>query len=109
MKKPRKRFTPAQYESVLRRQNYLCACGCGEPVVIGEHQFDHEVPLWLGGADTLENLRGLIKKHHLKKTRGEATVRAKNDRIRAKHFGPRLNARDREIRRIIERGERANG
>ena len=108
MKKPRSRFSPAQYESVLARQNYKCAC-CGEPMVIGETEFDHDKSLWLDGPDTLENLRALKRKHHLVKTKAEATQRAKTDRQRAKHFGPRLNARDREIARIRERKqERTN-
>ena len=109
MKKPRRRFTPAQYESVLARQDYICACGCGEQIVVGDHHFDHEIPLWLDGPDTLENLRALKRKHHLVKTRHETSVRAKNNRVRAKHVGPRLNARDREIARIRERKqERTN-
>lgn len=99
----RKRFSPAQYESVLARQDYICACGCGEPIVVGDHHFDHEIPLWLDGPDTLENLRALKRKHHLVKTAAEAGIRAKCDRQRAKHFGPQLNARDREIQRIRER------
>ena len=106
MKKPRRRFSPAQCESVLARQNYKCACGCGELVIIGEHDFDHDKSLWLDGPDTLENLRALKRKHHLVKTAAEAGMRAKTDRQRAKHFGPRLNARDREMARIRERKER---
>ena len=101
--KPRRRFTPTQYWSVLDRQNMICACGCNEPLVIGETDFDHDKSLWLDGPDTLENLRALKRKHHLVKTAAEAGMRAKTDRQRAKHVGPRLNARDREIARIRER------
>lgn len=102
--KPRRRqFSPATYARIVLRQGGRCACGCKEKLQPGQIDYDHDKPLWLGGADTEENLRALIRKHHLKKTQGEATIRAKNDRIRAKHEGKRLNARDREIQRIIER------
>ena len=105
MKPPRKRFSPLVYAGIWLRQNGRCACECGEKLQDGLVEYDHEKPLWLGGDDTPDNLRALIKKHHLQKTQGEATIRAKNDRMRAKHFGPRLNARDREIQRIRERKE----
>ena len=103
--KARRRFSPAQYESVLARQNMICACECGETLVVGRIQYDHDKSLWLDGPDTLENLRALVTKHHLKKTVAEAKLRAKNDRVRAKFTGKRLNVRDREIRRIIQRKE----
>jgi 5-methylcytosine-specific restriction enzyme A len=101
--KPRRQFSPATYARIVLRQCGRCACGCGEKLQPGQIDFDHEVSRWLGGADTEENLRALIKKHHLKKTKDEATIRAKNDRVKAKYEGKRLNARDREIARIIER------
>lgn len=106
--KPRRRtFSPLVYAEIWLRQKGRCFCGCKEKLQRGMVDYDHDVPLWLGGADTPANLRALIKKHHLVKTKAEATVRAKTDRQRAKHFGPRLSLRDKEIARIIERKERA--
>jgi 5-methylcytosine-specific restriction protein A len=101
--KPRKRFSPIVYARIVLRQFGLCACGCGEKLNPGQIEYDHEIPLWLGGPDTEANLRALIKKHHLKKTQGEATIRAKNDRVKAKHEGTHLSKRDREIQRILEK------
>src|SRR3990167_2643102 len=103
--KARRRFAPAQYESVLARQNMICACGCGETLVVGLIDWDHRVPLSMGGKDEIENIDGLIRKHHRKKSAKETTIRAKCDRVRAKFTGKRLNARDREIQRIVERKE----
>lgn len=107
MKPARKRFPPLVYAQIWLRQNGRCACPCGEKMQEGMVQYDHIIPLSMGGKDEPENLQALIKKHHADKTSKEAGIRAKCDRQRAKHFGPRLSARDREIRRIIERGERA--
>ena len=99
----RKRFPPLVYAGIWLRQNGRCACPCGEKLHDGKVAYDHIVPLSMGGKDEPENLQALIVKHHADKTSKEATVRAKCDRQRAKHVGPRLSARDREIARIRER------
>ena len=105
MKPPRRRFSPVVYAGIWLRQNGRCACPCGEKLRDGYVAYDHIIPLSMGGKDEPENLQALIVKHHADKTGREATIRAKCDRQRAKHFGPRLNARDREIQRIRERKE----
>ena len=99
----RRRFSAAALAKVWDRQGHLCACGCGEPLVVGHVDYDHEIPLWADGPDTLENLRALIRKHHLPKTKREATQRAKEARVRSKHDGTWLNAKDRELERIMQR------
>lgn len=99
----RRRFSPAALAIVWARQKGLCACGCKEALIVGQVDYDHQRPLSMGGDDTLENLRALIRKHHLAKTRAEATVRAKMDRAGAKHRGEWLKADDRELQRIRER------
>ncbi len=43
------------------------------------------MPLHLGGADTLENARTLCQAHHRAKSNGELTVKAKADRLAARH------------------------
>lgn len=103
MKPARRRYSPRQLAAVIAHQSGLCACGCGEPLVLGEIDYDHDHSLWLDGPDTLENLRALIRKHHMIKTKVEAGIRAKCDRVRAKYEGRKLNARDREIARILDR------
>jgi len=50
-------------------------------------EVDHWTPLWLGGADTEENMRPLHVHCHAGKSSNEAPVRAKSNRTRAKHIG----------------------
>lgn len=105
MKLSRRKFPPHVYAGIVLRQHGRCACGCGEKLQPGKIHYDHIIPLSMGGKDESENLQALILKHHAVKTSKEATIRAKCDRIRAKHTGQRLSARDREIARIIERAQ----
>lgn len=81
----------------------ICACGCGERLVIGQIDFDHELDRQFGGSESLSNFVALIRKHHKKKSDANNTARAKCDRIKAKHEGTHLNARDRELARILGR------
>jgi len=59
----------------------ICDCGCGERMEKGLIQFDHELPLHLGGTDTLDNLRAVRTSCHKKKTIAEAKARGKVRRI----------------------------
>lgn len=102
IKPKRRKFPPHVYAGIVLRQRGRCAC-CPEKLQPGKIHYDHIIPLSMGGKDAPENLQALILKHHAVKTSKEATIRAKCDRIRAKHTGQRLNARDREISRILER------
>lgn len=104
--KARRRFTPREYASVIERQNGICVCGCGEDLgkdPAGIH-YDHRLPMWMGGADTLENLDALIVRHHISKTSGEAKSLAKVRRIVAggSHRKRNLNVGERELRKILE-------
>lgn len=106
MKPPRKKFHARDYAAIIERQHGLCACGCNEELSTwpGDIHYDHELPLWCGGTDTLDNLRALIRKHHLAKTRGEAKALAKTRRIVAKngHRTRDLNSTERELAKILE-------
>lgn len=63
-------------------------CGLKIHAERGEQfQIDHEKPLWLGGADTEENMRPLHVDCHSRKTGEEAGTRSKTDRVREKHLG----------------------
>lgn len=95
--------------SVIERQRGLCACGCRESLTIGEIDYDHVLSLGLGGTNDLSNFVALKRKHHRQKSNDENSRRAKADRQHAKHFGPRLNARDRELSRRLERTRQVNG
>lgn len=48
---------------------------------------EHVKPLWLGGADDETNMRPAHQHCAVKKTAAEAPVKAKSDRVRAKHLG----------------------
>lgn len=50
-------------------------------------EYDHIVPLWLGGANRESNLQAVTKDAHKRKTANEAKVRAKCNRTRKKHRG----------------------
>lgn len=66
---------------VFARDEGRCAiCGMFD----SRWQHDHTVPLFLGGADTLENSRTLCRRHHLEKSVGETPIRAKTDRLAAR-------------------------
>lgn len=46
---------------------------------------DHVVPLWQRGADSIENIQWLCRACHLRKSVGEAPIRAKADRLASRH------------------------
>ena len=50
---------------------------------MGGVQFDHALPLHLGGTNDLENFRALNSRHHLAKSMRELKARAKVVRIQA--------------------------
>jgi 5-methylcytosine-specific restriction endonuclease McrA len=67
---------------VFERDGGICA-DCGRYDAKWEH--DHDVPLWSGGRDDLDNSVTRCRACHLKKTTGETPVRAKTDRLRERH------------------------
>ncbi|MDP3492786.1 MAG: HNH endonuclease signature motif containing protein [Hyphomonadaceae bacterium] len=64
-------------------------CGLtGRKIMPGDaRDYDHITPLWLGGRHAESNLHVVLKDAHKEKTKAEATVRAKINRVRAKHLG----------------------
>lgn len=104
----RKYLSAAEKSRVLDRQRNRCACGCRQQLVVGQIQFDHRLALQFGGTNDLSNFVALITKHHLEKTKGEATLRAKCDRMKAKHEGTHLNAKDRELASLRSRTKQLN-
>lgn len=48
---------------------------------------DHVVPLCNGGEHRESNLAPALRAEHRKKTAGDVRLKAKNDRVRKKHFG----------------------
>lgn len=88
----RRRLTPSQRAAIIARQDGLCALS-GEPLEGRKVEFDHELPLCLGGADTLDNLRAVTAEAHLRKTVGDVAMKAKADRQRKHHETGRGRAR----------------
>lgn len=103
MNEKRRYLSASEKARVIDRQGGKCACGCGDMLVIGQIEFDHRIGLSFGGSNALSNFEALIKKHHKKKSNDENTRRAKADRCRAKNEGTHLNAKDRELAKIMSR------
>lgn len=84
MTEKRRYLSAGEKVAVISRQKFRCACGCRQKLDVDglSIEFDHALPIWLGGTNDLENFRALIKKHHLKKTKKEAKARAKIKRIK---------------------------
>ena len=102
----RRRFPPRVYAEIIKRQDGICACGCGDPLGTDprDFQYDHEIALHLGGEDTPDNLRALKLKHHLVKNIRETKDRAKFRRI-ADRVGMqkrRMTQQDRMLARYLE-------
>lgn len=69
---------------ILDRQGECCAI-TGVAFRDGvKAEFDHIVPLWLDGENRETNLQAITREAHAAKTKTEATVRAKVNRIRIK-------------------------
>lgn len=72
---------------IVERQDGKCAL-TGSPFTLKEKpQFDHIVPLWLGGKNCESNLQAIHHDPHKAKTAAEATVRAKVNANRANDLG----------------------
>ena len=99
----RRHLSAVEKARVVLRQGGRCACGCREKLNVGQIEFDHRIGLAFGGTNDLENFDALVKRHHRRKSNDENRTRAKCDRLRAKHTGQWLSARDRELARIMER------
>ena len=65
-------------------------CLCDQPILASrgeKHIIEHIVPLWLGGADDESNMKPAHYGCAIEKTRKESPVKAKSDRVRARHLG----------------------
>lgn len=72
---------------ILARQEGKCAL-TGHVFVPGDKiEFDHITPLWLAGANRETNLHAVLGDAHKRKTKVEATIRAKTNQNMAKHLG----------------------
>jgi 5-methylcytosine-specific restriction protein A len=83
----RRNRTALQRTRIFDAQGGICHI-CERKIAVGEKwQLDHIKPLWLGGEDTDWNTAPAHVDCHAGKTGDEHTVRAKGDRVRARHLG----------------------
>lgn len=81
----RREFSVSVQRAAAKRSNGLCE-GCGQPLVIGQYNYDHDKPDGLGGEPTLENCKVLCVPCHKVKTH--------------EHDNPRMQKADRQHRKI---------
>lgn len=99
----RRRLTNIELAELWLKQRGKCACGCGERLIVGQVDVEHTLPLWCGGADTLDNIT-LYRRTpcHALKSAGETTRRAKALRQKKHHELGRSRAR--KGRPLVSRG-----
>lgn len=85
----RKYLSEKEKLRILAAQSYLCACGCGESLAMGAPcEFDHIVPLGLGGTNMPDNFQALTPHCHKQKTHGR-----KHNRLGSDHYEVKKAAR----------------
>lgn len=90
---PRASMTPRMRQEAYDDADGMCAW-CGTKIAPGEaYDVDHNIPLWMGGAENRANRRPLhatpAKPCHKAKTRKDAADRAKVKRIHEREEGSR--------------------
>lgn len=73
---------------IFDRDGGVC-CLCGLVIDAPKQKWilEHRKPLWLGGADDESNMAPAHYHCAIEKTKAEAPVKAKSDRVRARHLG----------------------
>jgi 5-methylcytosine-specific restriction endonuclease McrA len=83
----RKTWTRLQRVKIFDAAKGKCHL-CGHVIFLSDKwDVDHIKPLWLGGEDVVDNLGPAHERCHRAKTSADAPVKAKGDRIRARHLG----------------------
>lgn len=86
---PRKGFTELQRAKIFERTQGRCYLCCVK-IKVGERwDVEHIIPLAMLGTNAPENLAPAHVHCHATKTKRDAGVKAKTDRMRAKHIGAR--------------------
>lgn len=85
----RKKFSKKSLEKLLAEFNGKCRmCQCAIDGASGL-EWDHRIPLALGGEDELANLEPLCVRCHRTKTKGDVATIAKTTRQRQRNLGIR--------------------
>ena len=84
----RKPMTEAKRVKIFDRHHGICHL-CGLPIDYLHEAWhvEHPKAFWLNGADDESNMKPAHRDCHSRKTRDEAPVRAKSNRVRARHLG----------------------
>lgn len=85
----RKTLSSLARTRIFQNANGIC-CLCDTPILasLGEKWIvEHVKPLWLGGDDDETNMKPAHYDCAIEKTRKESPVKAKSDRVRARHLG----------------------
>ena len=78
----RKKFSPAQRAAIVAAQDNRCTlCACEG----GPWEYDHVIPLALGGLDAVENLEAVCQPCHRIKTKADVRQIAKAKRQKRSH------------------------
>ena len=97
----RKKLTLMEKVEILLEQA-VCPL-CGERLGKNGIEYDHAVPLALGGEDRPSNIRGVHKRCHSQKSRGKPATTAGSD-IHAIAKSKRLSKKEQEFRaRLLEK------
>lgn len=89
----RRRLSAADKRLLWDRQCGTCNCGCGGALVVGLIDVEHQLPLALGGPDTLENMNLWLRACHKAKTRADVRRISKAKRQQRYHETGRSRAR----------------
>ena len=106
----RRRYLTARAKAEIYWAQYENCDECGDDMTLADMQWDHILPLCLGGTNQDDNWHGLCRKCHAAKTKKEAGMRAKADRQRQawqgvkKRRGRAMQSRgfDRRLRRKFD-------
>lgn len=82
----RRRISTTERTRIWERFNRTCQM-CFQPTGMRDVDFDHHIPLEIGGDDTEANLRPLCRPCHRLKTNGDLTDIARAKRRHARHHG----------------------
>jgi 5-methylcytosine-specific restriction protein A len=84
----RRRFSETAQDALLKQYGGICQM-CRFPIERRGLEWDHKIPLAMGGDDTLDNLHPLCRPCHRLKTKGDVGAIAKAKRRERKHAGIR--------------------
>ncbi len=90
----RRRYLTAKAKAEIYWAQYENCDECGDSVTLADIEWDHILPLCLGGSNDDDNWHGLCRKCHTEKTKKEAGMRAKADRQREAHEGKKKRRGD---------------